>query len=90
MFLILNTDSQIGSTITHLLKFVIVIYLYIYYASVVVLKSEVAQEKDIQAIFYINSIVLLLNIYSGLIMPTVKVWAAKVLYTHIIKYLDNV
>ena len=30
-------------------------------------KSESIQEKDIQVIFYINSIVLLLNIYSGLL-----------------------
>lgn len=65
MFLILNTNSQIGSTITHLLKFVIVVY--IYYAAVVLFKSEFVQEKDIQVIFYINSIVLLLNIYCGLL-----------------------
>ena len=35
---ILNTDSQIGATITHLLKFVNVVF--IYYAAVMVFKSE--------------------------------------------------
>ncbi|MCI7755443.1 MAG: O-antigen ligase family protein [Phocaeicola vulgatus] len=62
---ILNTDSQIGVTITHLLKFVNVVF--IYYAAVVIFKSESISEKKIQAIFYINSIVLLLNIYMGLL-----------------------
>lgn len=65
LLVILNTDSQIGPTINHLLKFVNVVF--IYYAAVVVFKSESIQEKDIQVIFYINSIVLLLNIYSGLL-----------------------
>ena len=65
LLVILNTDSQIGPTINHLLKFVNVVI--IYYAAVVVFKSESIQEKDIQVIFYINSIVLLLNIYSGLL-----------------------
>ena len=65
LLVILNTDSQIGATINHLLKFVNVVF--IYYAAVVVFKSESIQEKDIQVIFYINSIVLLLNIYSGLL-----------------------
>ena len=62
LLVILNTDSQIVPTINHLLKFVNVVF--IYYAAVVVFKSESIQEKDIQVIFYINSIVLLLNIYS--------------------------
>ena len=65
LLVILNTDSQIVPTINHLLKFVNVVF--IYYAAVVVFKSESIQEKDIQVIFYINSIVLLLNIYSGLL-----------------------
>ena len=65
LLVILNTDSQIVPTINHLLKFVNVVF--IYYAAVVVFKSESIQEKDIQGIFYINSIVLLLNIYSGLL-----------------------
>ena len=65
LLVILNTDSQIVPTINHLLKFVNVFF--IYYAAVVVFKSESIQEKDIQVIFYINSIVLLLNIYSGLL-----------------------
>ena len=56
LLVILNTDSQIVPTINHLLKFVNVVF-----------KSESIQEKDIQVIFYINSIVLLLNIYSGLL-----------------------
>ncbi len=60
LLVILNTDSQIVPTINHLLKFVNVVF--IYYAAVVVFKSESIQEKDIQVIFYINSIVLLLNI----------------------------
>ena len=65
LLVILNTDSQIVPTINHFLKFVNVVF--IYYAAVVVFKSESIQEKDIQVIFYINSIVLLLNIYSGLL-----------------------
>ena len=65
LLVILNTDSQIVPTIINLLKFVNVVF--IYYAAVVVFKSESIQEKDIQVIFYINSIVLLLNIYSGLL-----------------------
>ena len=65
LLVILNTDSQIVPTINQLLKFVNVVF--IYYAAVVVFKSESIQEKDIQVIFYINSIVLLLNIYSGLL-----------------------
>ena len=63
--IILNTDSQIGVTITHLLKFVNVVF--IYYAAVVIFKSESISEKKIHAIFYLNSIVLLLNIYVGLL-----------------------
>lgn len=62
---VLNTDSQIGVTITHLLKFVNVVF--IYYAAVVIFKSESISEKKIHAIFYLNSIVLLLNIYVGLL-----------------------
>ena len=62
--IILNTDSQIGVTITHLLKFVNVV---IYYAAVVIFKSENISEKKIHTIFYLNSIVLLLNIYVGLL-----------------------
>lgn len=63
--IILNTDSQIGVTITHLLKFVNVVF--IYYAAVVIFKSENISEKKIHTIFYLNSIVLLLNIYVGLL-----------------------
>lgn len=63
--IILNTDSQIGVTITHLLKFVNVVF--IYYAAVVIFKSENISEKKIYTIFYLNSIVLLLNIYVGLL-----------------------
>ena len=59
ILVILNTDSQIGPTINHLLKFVNVVF--IYYAAVVVFKSERIKERGI------NSIVLLLNIYSGLL-----------------------
>ena len=62
---ILNTDSQIGATITHLLKFVNVVF--VYYAAVMIFKSESISEKKIHAIFHINSIVLLLNIYVGLL-----------------------
>ena len=65
ILVILNTDSQIGPTINHLLKFVNVVF--IYYAAVVVFKSERIKERGIELIFYINSIVLLLNIYSGLL-----------------------
>lgn len=65
MLIILNTDSQIGLTITHLVKFVNVVF--VYYAAVVVLKFGAIQEENVQKIFYINSIVLLLNIYSGLL-----------------------
>ena len=63
--IILNTDCQIGVTITHLLKFVNVVF--IYYAAVVIFKSENISEKKIHTIFYLNSIVLLLNIYVGLL-----------------------
>ena len=63
--IILNTDSQIGVTITHFLKFVNVVF--IYYAAVVIFKSENISEKKIHTIFYLNSIVLLLNIYVGLL-----------------------
>lgn len=63
--IILNTDSQIGVTITHLLKFVNVVF--IYYAAVVIFKSENISEKKMHTIFYLNSIVLLLNIYVGLL-----------------------
>lgn len=63
--IILNTDSQIGVTITHLLKFVNVVF--IYYAAVVIFKSENISEKKIHTIFYLNSIVLLLNTYVGLL-----------------------
>ena len=63
--IILKTDSQIGVTITHLLKFVNVVF--IYYAAVVIFKSENISEKKIHTIFYLNSIVLLLNIYVGLL-----------------------
>lgn len=63
--IILNTDSQIGVTITHLLKFVNVVF--IYYAAVVIFKSENISEKKIHTIFYLNSIVLLLNIYVRLL-----------------------
>ena len=65
ILVMLNTDSQIGPTINHLLKFVNVVF--IYYAAVVVFKSERIKERGIELIFYINSIVLLLNIYSGLL-----------------------
>lgn len=65
ILVILNTDSQVGATINHLLKFVNVVF--IYYAAVVVFKSEGIQTKNVELIFCINSIVLLLNIYSGLV-----------------------
>ena len=84
---ILNTDSQIGVTITHLLKFVNVVF--IYYAAVVIFKSESISEKKIQAIFYINSIVLLLNIYMGLLgigyYAYEIIWGVGDLYTLIMK-----
>ena len=87
ILVILNTDSQIGPTINHLLKFVNVVL--IYYAAVVVFKSERIKERGIELIFYINSIVLLLNIYSGLLGIGYYAYGEGVrgLYTLIMKCL---
>lgn len=65
MFIILNTDSQLTPTLTHLFKFVNIVF--VYYAAVVVLKLGFIQKKELQTIFYVNSVVLLLNVYSGLL-----------------------
>ena len=65
MFIILNTDSQLTPTLTHLFKFVNIVF--VYYAAVVVLKLGFIQKKELQNIFYVNSVVLLLNVYSGLL-----------------------
>lgn len=65
LLIILNTNSEIGPTITHLLKFVNVVF--VYSSAVVILKSIVVVREEIHAIFYFNSIILLLNIYGGLL-----------------------
>lgn len=61
MFIILNTDSQLTPTLTHLFKFVNIVF--VYYAAVVVLKLGFIQKKELQTIFYVNSVVLLLNVF---------------------------
>lgn len=62
--IVLNTDSQLFPTFSHLFKFVNVVF--VYYAMVVFCKLGLVQERKIQAVFYVNSVVLLLNIYIGL------------------------
>lgn len=65
---------------------------FIYYAAVVIFKSENISEKKIHTIFYLNSIVLLLNIYVGLLgigyYAYEIIWGVRDLYTLIMKCLE--
>lgn len=63
LIIYINTDSPIGTTIIHLQKFITVVY--VYYAVVLLFRiNKICQKKFVMA-FYANTIVLLINIYSG-------------------------
>lgn len=61
----LNTDSEIGPTINHLMKFLNVVVAY--FSLTYVVKKGLISLKQFCNIFYLNSLVLILNIYSGLV-----------------------
>lgn len=62
---LLNTDSPIGPTINHLLKFVTVVY--VYYATVFLFRVNKVSQKKIVMAFYVNTVLLLVNVFSGLL-----------------------
>ena len=62
---LLNTDSPIAPTINHLLKFVTVVY--VYYAAVFLFRTNKISQKKIVMAFYVNTFLLVVNIYSGLL-----------------------
>lgn len=63
--ILLNTDSPMGPTINHLLKFVTVVL--VYYAAVFLFRTNRISQKKIIVAFYVNTVLLLVNVFIGLL-----------------------